>query len=84
MKSPEQELREGVQAQSELDMVKPRLDSIRENLISAWIQSKPSDVDSREELYRYYHTIEQLERDFTRDITTGKMAKHQLGESDSG
>ena len=84
MKSPEQEVREGVQAQAHLDIVQPRIDAMKANIERTLFDTKPDQAEDREELYRFHRALDRLIADFKRDIDTGKLAKKQLGEDEDG
>ena len=78
MPTLQEESAQGVISQRALDELKPRFDRIRENIMSAWSGTSAKQMEEREILYHKLHVLNELERSFLNDITTGKLAEKQL------
>ena len=72
------EIAQGEISQRALDELKPRFDKIRENILNAWSSTTSKQIEEREILYHKLHVLNELERSFMNDITTGKLAEIQL------
>lgn len=79
MKTLHEEMELGARAQATYNEVEERINLIRENLHAKWEDSKAEDAEGREQAWFMLKALKELERSFLRDITTGKMAKAQIG-----
>ena len=74
----EQELSKGMEAQKNYDIVKPRLAVMKEEARRRIEETKPQEMEEREQRYYFLMAVKQLEQSFLTEIQTAKLAKKQL------
>ena len=77
-----QTLRKAGETQQAYEIVKPKLDALKEQIHAEWERSTTTEMDT--ELKSRLRSIVLLERLFMRDINAGKQARSKLGEDDNG
>jgi hypothetical protein len=72
------EVEKGIVSERALSELKDKFALIRSNIHKTWEGTTALQTDEREILYHKLHALNELERSFSRDIDSAKMAKKQL------
>jgi hypothetical protein len=64
-------------ARIELEETEAAFERMKANALKKWLASKPSDVETREELYRLVHVIDTVRAELNSLVTDGLMAEHE-------
>ena len=76
MSNPHEEIRRGNEANEALEneYIKEALQKIEEHYNNAWANSKPAEIEVRENAYRMLLTVGEFRHVLTNVVETGKLA----------